>query len=72
LFNQTNETNQINQSNEPGAGGGFQHMLVDSHHGCLCLITTRHLFAGKLESLLHRHAGTRIAFQVCQEHMSQP
>ena len=55
-----------------GIGGGFQHSLVDSHHGRLHRVTRRHRFAGKREPLPHSHAGTRIALQVGQEHVSRP
>jgi hypothetical protein len=74
-----NQTNQIDQSDHPifritpsGAGGGFQHMLVDSHHICLRRVTTRHLFAGKPEPLPYDHAGTHIALHVGHDHVSRP
>ena len=55
-----------------GIGGGFQHRLVDSHHGYLHRVMRRHHFAGETKPLPHSHTGTRIALQVGQEHVSRP
>jgi hypothetical protein len=46
------------------AGGGFQHMLVDSHHICSCRVTTRRHFTGKFKPLPHVHDGTSLALHV--------
>jgi hypothetical protein len=54
-----------------GAGGGFQHRLVDSHHGCLRRVTTRPALLGNLNHCRIAMLA-RALRQMGQEHMSRP
>ena len=54
-----------------GAGGGFRHMMVDINHAYVRHLPIRLLFARKSEPFPYGHAGTRIALQVGQEHVSR-
>src|SRR6185295_6138376 len=59
-------------SHRSGAGGGFQHMLVDIDHARMSHLSSRLLIVGNSQLSPYKHAGTRIALHLGQEHVRRP